>query len=830
VLNRHLVVQIDERVSEFVNSYYEKQGDSTANTSGTSSVTADVLTDDDLELSDIISSLQDNKYFSFSTSLFNDGDLFSRGQLHERSAIMLSLIFISSFYRFDFQNASLMSVVQSWKNLRFQAQNDSVGDEICESLCPPVDALYKYMHVCVDYDVVKENDTVLRPSLSLHDPLTMIGSIVYERLKTVCSHLPKYTENVLNDLMTLIMSTCSNKSLLSESYDPVALKNVLNFMKILLPQLVISRKSKKLPELMSQLQRFFLEPLPIGGLCHNVLSMCLKEQNNAGILMRERFEKSVRRVSEDGGKTTIMKRRKVHILFNGFSHFADHLTERVDLTNGFAEDEIIQCRANLILNIYEESPNSDVKKVSKELEKLSANAISQFYDDVCEVSTDDNKLLQVAKKMQTFKVTGESFKLVRNQSPKLPDVEIELIVMPEEEELTKLKMEKRIFPRSCYYDKLEALVTSAQKEAPPNTESIEIDVAVAGGSGTLHRFVNSLVLADKNKIFVTKPSINLRVYLLPLGLNNYLSSWLEKYDGWFSRHVHYPLLCKVPVFPHLQSFNKADEFDDKRSGRSYLTARKSSIFVPQTKLLKKELVKNSDYKPNKKVRTPHRFMRSLLNDYFIDGSYTYPVHIYNAQCLTNEVAIINSNNPQEQKQKSTKVKEYVSLSFCQRLDIGILAEAHLFQRENKAEASTIEEILDNKLFKFSGSQLNVSYVPMDPTGEQNRSAEINETTKTYNSISIQSCSSFGDRGSLVAPSQPWLEVFVEESGSKRKKKMRDCDVGTNYHVGSITIESPTFQQFSVLMDGELHGPFHKVIINASQHTFSLKTFNNVDIF
>ncbi|KAF0981491.1 hypothetical protein FDP41_012148 [Naegleria fowleri] len=832
VKNRHLVVQVDERISEFVNTYYDlsKPGESTTSTSGSASVTSDVLTNDDLELSDVISSLQDNKCFSFNTSFFSDGDYFSKAQLHERSAIMLSLIFVSSFYKFDFQNASLMSVLQLWKNLRFQCHNDSIGEEICEALCPPVDTLYKYMHVCVDYDVVKESDIALRPSLSFHDPLTCIGAIIYERLKTVVSHLPKYTENVLNDLMTLVISTCSNKSLISESYDSVALKNVFNFMKIFLPQLVISRKSKKLPELMSLLQRFFLEPLPIGGLCHNVLSMCLKEQSNPGILMRERFEKSVQRVVVKG--KSIMKRRKVHILFNGFSHYADHLTERVDMSNNFADDDIIQCRANLVLNIFDESANSEVKKMSKELEKLSANAISEYYDEVCAACADENKLLNIAKQMQSFKPTGESYKLVRVQAPKLPDVEVELIVMPEEDELTKLKMEKKIFPRSCYYDKLEMLIENARKEAPQDAESVQIDVAVAGGSGTLHRFVHSLFLAHKNNIFKTKPTVDLRVFLLPLGINNYLSSWLEKYDGWYSRHVFYPLLCKIPVLPHLFSFNRttADDFFDKRSGRSYASTRKSTLFVPHMKLSKRELVKATEYKPNKKVKTPHKFTRSLLNDYFIDGTVSYPVHIYNTQCLTNEVIIIPSGTQDAQKSKSTKTKEFISLSFCQRLDIGILAEAHLFQRENKIEASSIEEILDNKQFKFTGTPLTVSYVPMDPTGEENRAAEIQEPAKTYNSISIQSCSLFGDRGSLVAPSQPWLEVFIEETGSKKKKKMRDCDVGTNYHVGSVTIESSTFQQFSVLMDGELHGPFHKIIISSSQQTFKLQTFNNVDIY
>jgi hypothetical protein len=221
-------------------------------------------------------------------------------------------------------------------------------------------------------------------------------------------------------------------------------------------------------------------------------------------------------------------------------------------------------------------------------------------------------------------------------------------------------------------------------------------------------------------------------------------------------------------------------------------------------------------------------MRTLLSDYVIDANETVPVHIYNVQCLCHEL-----QGPPNAQTKSGKVKSFLSLSFCQRLDIGIYAEALQFQRDNNLTSISLEDLLQHKQFKYQGLEVKVSYVPMDPTGELNRSSEINEQTKTFQNISIKSTSRFGDRGSLVGPNQPWLEVFADEnlkSDNRRKKKLRDCDLGTQYHVGSITIDSPTAAYFSVLMDGELYGPFHKVIINASDYRFPLRTFNKVDVY
>jgi hypothetical protein len=890
-----MVIQVDEKVSEFVLSTgILNKVESTAPTPINSSTSQQTPREDqnDLESDDTASLHYHNapmnvgssinyaipqsnqKFYSYNTSIYNEKRLFTRNQLIERAAIMNSLIYVSLFYRFDHTNPSLLFLLHDWKNLRAQqlmsnnVQHDSLTEEIREALCPPTpptEALYKYIHQCADYDVVRENDTVLRPDLSHYDPLAMVGTYVYCRLQTVF-RTPKYTVLMLELLTRLVRSASTTPNNLPENYDPIALKNALNMIKMVLPQLFIvpsSQATRALQELMTVIQNFFLEPCPIGSTCHEILAMCYQEQNNRGSLTRKRFEKSTRLVLGDGGQP-VEQRRLVHILFNGQSERAHHLIDRFNVNNSeLSPDEVANIKANLALNVFEQNVEKDIQGFAVELEqKVPVNILCQNYRGIVEAVNDRQALTNLHDKMLKEAQSVKGTMVVRKQSPAMPEVEFNLIELPEEEDLAKTeRKEKKVYPRSVVYDQLEELVKNALKEGVPDSNNtIYLDVAVAGGSGTVQHFVHAVYTAQKMLLFTPKesPKVELQVYLIPLGENNYLSSWLEKYDGWYSRHLHHPMLARINMVPQLKPTRRylppsssggsqeANSPETDSGGDTSARTKRNTIVVnnntvgsrkstlissPVKTYIKRKTVTAGPYKAPTKYLTPHRFMRTLLSDYVVDANETVPIHVYSVQCLCNEVIM---NQQTKSMVKGSKVKSFISLSFCQRLDIGVYAEALQFQRENRMDGMPLEELVQHRQFRYQGVQLNVSYVPMDPTGELNRSSEINEQTKMFQSISIKSTSRFGDRGALVGPNQPWLEVFADENvaktGNKKRIKLRDCDMGTNYHVGSISIESPTAAHFSVLMDGELYGPFHKVIINASDYRFQLRTFNKVDVY
>lgn len=791
---------------------------------------------------------ENERCYSYYTGLFSDMGIYTDKQFRERMSIVNSLLYVSLFYRFDHQDPSLLDIIERWRSVRYQqlqqvgTRFDSISEELKDSLCPPIESLYKYLQLCIDYDVVKDTDVKLRPQLSTNDPLTLIGSYAYTKLQTIC-RIPRFTENILSDLIILIKSTSGNQASLTDSYNTTALKNTFNLIKLLLSQLYIERDSPKLNELAGVLKVFFLEPMPIGRVAKELLDMCQQLQRDPGCLMRKRFERSIRQCRDRCDPSIrIDKHRKLYIFYNPLAKKSHHLLDRFDTNNSEMDDlDIILTKANLVLNVYGQSGNGELMLASHELyTKVSPEILAEYYSKVSSNSLNLAELEKLKEEMLQYPPPDSPPTYRRFESPKMPDVEFEFIALPEERNLAECDREAKIFPRSAIYNKLKELIEKAREETGITSESNEIlpiDIGIAGGSGTLQYFVHSLYLINKPKSLAEKKSnIDFRVYLLPLGENNYLSNWLEKYDGWYSRHIHYPLLSMLPLVPHLRTSNAnrvAIARSNYKLSREAVPRRSNTIIGSNAKKYTPlDAATVSQYKPPKRFLTPHRYMEKLLNDYVIDGYISYPVHIYNAQLLCNEVVTISDPNGTNKtsQQKSRKVKEYISLSFCQRVDIGMVADAYQFAKDEGLEETPLEELLNNRNFKYQAIPLVLSYVPMDPTNDVSRSSEVNEQPKVYQNISILSCSSFGDRGTLVSPGQPWLEVFAENTTSKKRSKLRDCDIGTNYHVGSITIESNTHQPFTVMLDGELYGPFHKVIINAPTQTFNLQTFNNVDVY
>lgn len=197
-------------------------------------------------------------------SIDNSSSLFTADQIFLRSALLNSLIYVSLFYRFDLQDSSLLHLVEAWS----KTKKNALTKEVSQSLVPPKEALFKYLQFCTNYEVLDDDAQTIPPPLNIYDPLIGIfihffliiyilivtASYIYSRLQTVC-RIPKYTENVLKDTIALF-----------SAYQP-NVKNILEFLKIVLPQLHISAENHQtLQALMKVIQPYFIQPVPIGTL------------------------------------------------------------------------------------------------------------------------------------------------------------------------------------------------------------------------------------------------------------------------------------------------------------------------------------------------------------------------------------------------------------------------------------------------------------------------------------------------------------------------------------------------------------------------------------
>jgi diacylglycerol kinase family enzyme len=56
----------------------------------------------------------------------------------------------------------------------------------------------------------------------------------------------------------------------------------------------------------------------------------------------------------------------------------------------------------------------------------------------------------------------------------------------------------------------------------------------------------------------------------------------------------------------------------------------------------------------------------------------------------------------------------------------------------------------------------------------------------------------------------------DPSTIKKKKKTTQPDQPSQIHVKSLTVSSSSSQKFPIILDGEIYGPFHKIIVESSK--------------
>jgi len=340
------------------------------------------------------------------------------------------------------------------------------------------------------------------------------------------------------------------------------------------------------------------------------------------------------------------------------------------------------------------------------------------------------------------------------------------------------------------------IVAKTRDEAPTGVEPY-VDVLIAGGSATVTRVAHSVSTAAKSQ--TPFKGVKFRFYLLPLGSQNLFGSWLEKFDGWYSRHVYHPALNCLPVLPMIKT--ESDSWVPSTFNKVNYTKKGVRLTVagaPPTKTV--------EYKAPKGFLTPPRMMRTTLSDYCIDAINPLPMHVYGANLFTNEVQSMGGSS------KNMKSKDFIVVSFTQRIEVG----------------NHVEEIARRQM-DASQQKLLLSYIGVDTKGQT--SSNVSFTERNYSSIVIKAVAKYGDKGNLALPTRSWLEVnYLDDT--RKKKKFKELDIGANVHVNAFTLESATSTQaskFTVMIDGELYGPVHKLIIEKNKtQIMNFMTYEQLD--
>jgi hypothetical protein len=128
---------------------------------------------------------------------------------------------------------------------------------------------------------------------------------------------------------------------------------------------------------------------------------------------------------------------------------------------------------------------------------------------------------------------------VRMRSPKVPPMAFKIHTLPYEEGLKKVpkfqnSTQYKVDPVSSIQPIIEDIINEIKQNG-----GTELNLMVAGGSGTLQHVAHSLDVLWKLKKQLFD-NMDMFLSILPLGINNYLSSWMSNHDALFSRQFFYP--------------------------------------------------------------------------------------------------------------------------------------------------------------------------------------------------------------------------------------------------------------------------------------------------
>uniref|UniRef100_A0A7S3DDZ6 Uncharacterized protein n=1 Tax=Palpitomonas bilix TaxID=652834 RepID=A0A7S3DDZ6_9EUKA len=315
-------------------------------------------------------------------------------------------------------------------------------------------------------------------------------------------------------------------------------------------------------------------------------------------------------------------------------------------------------------------------------------------------------------------------------------------------------------------------------------------LVICGGGGTIHQFVgNYVALRQLRPEFFA--DLELRVYLIPTGLKNHLSSFLSTYDGLYARLVHIPWVNPLPMVPHIQP--------SAMIGASGISLQGSMLFPG---MMAKPGAAESE---EDNVPLPARFWNHLVRSYITDARYACRVRLYEVECW----GLIGSNAETPQL--------VCTIPFYDRLEVGIGPRERVAAESRVRKMTTTNEDKGTKTFSID---LDVNYHSMNLLGVESTSAT--KVSKSYHSIILSNLPRGGEKVTVSNPTVDWLEVYVTDADTKAKRSKKskqmllEADLHHNLHVSKIEMTSSDKKGFEILVDDELYGPFQNIRVRPSQ--------------
>eukprot|EP01006_Ploeotia_vitrea_P026281 TRINITY_DN59256_c0_g1_i1.p1 TRINITY_DN59256_c0_g1~~TRINITY_DN59256_c0_g1_i1.p1 ORF type:complete len:836 (-),score=65.37 TRINITY_DN59256_c0_g1_i1:38-2275(-) len=354
------------------------------------------------------------------------------------------------------------------------------------------------------------------------------------------------------------------------------------------------------------------------------------------------------------------------------------------------------------------------------------------------------------------------------------------------------------------------------KKALTQEERIRIDLCIVGGTVTFHRFLCAYcILAYQDPTYL---NADVRVFALPYGSTNLVCKYLATYDPWYF-HTIYCTFAPDTAHEDQQSRQPNSPFG---GASPRMQSAPMSIHAQNARIVSEmqELNQKSKHLVDAKNLSPNGLIgRWCFNNYIQNAIFGKPIRVFVAECWGKNNSFAGINIP-----------------FCQQVEIGWMAAHHEYNsnvlKRSESDGFDLEpsdlEAGDTEW----GYKLPRGFKPPQPAqlricGVTNNlvSGRVEQHFHgKYDSIVIKNIPKDGDRGPTADPEEPHLDVFINEredvAALATKKLRRMADVGEHFRFDfkfpeervEVRCSDNAVSPFNVLIDGDLFGPFVRVLI------------------
>ncbi|MCO5576443.1 hypothetical protein L7F22_030253 [Adiantum nelumboides] len=316
-----------------------------------------------------------------------------------------------------------------------------------------------------------------------------------------------------------------------------------------------------------------------------------------------------------------------------------------------------------------------------------------------------------------------------------------------------------------------------------------VRLLLGGGDGTLHYILAGYVgliysghLAGGITIPGACQSVDMLFYLLPLGQNNTLGTYIAQRDLWYDATIYRPLVDRLPIIPHI-GLSKDSEV--QTASTNFPTHFHNSP-------------------------TPSKLLTKQIENYMLEANCLLKLSIYNCEGWYNYGA----------------QHFHCTIPFLLRAEMGVPA-ASVCKSEDKtilhqesiprtSFAPLDEESLQTFMLSYS-FEAEATLRPIDWTGKE---GEQKIKAGSYTAIQAISVPRPSEGRLGCDPCSHLLDICLMESeSSKRLKDLSDIiNYVSVYRANWLIVQAQdTSKPFVILLDGELYGPFYRVRLSACPH-------------